>query len=80
MAERELVLVTADGCHFCELAHELLEQLGVEARDVDIGSAEAQELAERAIPLAFLPVLTDGDRVIAYGRFSEKGLRKELEH
>ena len=25
-----------------------------------------------------MPVLTDGERVIAYGRFSEKRLRKEL--
>ncbi len=78
MAERELVLVTSEGCHFCEHAHEALEQLGVEAREVDVGGAEARGFAERGIPLAFPPVLTDGRRVIAYGRFSEKRLRKEL--
>lgn len=78
MAERELVLVTSEGCHLCEHAHEVLDQLGVDAREVDVGGAEARELAERAVPLAFLPVLTDGRRVIAYGRFSEKRLRKEL--
>jgi hypothetical protein len=40
---------------------------------------QASELAQRGIPLAFLPVLTDGERVIAFGRFSERRLRKELE-
>ncbi len=28
--------------------------------------------------LAFMPVLTDGEHVFAYGRFSEKRLRKAL--
>ncbi len=73
-----LTLVTQDECHFCEHAHEVLEALGVTAREIRVDSAEAQTLAERGIPLAFLPVLTDGERVIAYGRFSEKRLRKEL--
>ena len=78
MAESELVLVTSEGCHFCEHAHEVLERLGTEAREVDVGSDEARGLAERGVPLAFLPVLTDGEGVVAYGRFSEKRLRKEL--
>ena len=77
MAERELVLITSDGCHFCERAHEVLETLGVEAREIDVGSDEAQGLAESGVPLAFLPVLWDGNQVIAYGRFSEKHLRRE---
>ena len=73
-----LTLVTQEDCHFCEHAHEVLGALGVTAREIRVDSAEARELAERGIPLAFLPVLTDGERVIAYGRFSEKRLRKEL--
>jgi len=73
-----LVLVTADGCAFCDRAHEVLDALGVAAREIDIGSPEAGALAETGIPLAFLPVLTDGRRVVAYGRFSEKRLLKEL--
>ncbi len=73
-----LTLVTQDECHFCEHAHEVLEALGVTVREIRVDSAEAQTLAERGIPLAFLPVLTDGEQVIAYGRFSEKRLRKEL--
>ena len=75
---KELLLVTTDGCHFCARAHELLAGIGIDAREVSIGSAEAAELARRGLALAFLPVLTDGERVVAYGRFSEKRLRKEL--
>jgi glutaredoxin len=73
-----LTLVTQEECHFCEHAHEVLEALGISVQEINVDSAEAQALADRGIPLAFLPVLTDGKRVIAYGRFSEKRLRKEL--
>jgi glutaredoxin len=73
-----LVLVTKDDCAYCGRAHEVLQALGADAREVDVGSREAADLAARGIPLAFLPVLTDGERVLAYGRFSEKRLRKEL--
>lgn len=73
-----LTLVTQEECHFCEHAHVVLEALGISVREVRVDSAEARALADRGIPLAFLPVLTDGERVIAYGRFSEKRLRKEL--
>src|SRR6266511_3566332 len=78
VATRELTLVTQDDCHFCERAHELLRALGVSPREVAVDSAEAEALAARGIPLAFLRVLTDGERVVAYGRFSEKRGRKEL--
>ena len=78
VAARELVLVSKEDCHFCERAHDVLAELGIQAREVSVDSSEASALAERGIPLAFLPVLTDGERVIAYGRFSEKRLRKEL--
>ena len=74
----ELVLVTSDDCHLCLRAHEVLEQLGVQAREISIDSPEAAGLAANGLPLAFLPVLTDGERVLAYGRLSEKHLRKEL--
>ena len=78
MAERELVLVTSDGCHFCEHAHEVLSEMGVPAREIGVESDEALRLAEAGVPLAFPPVLWDGKRVVAYGRFSEKRLRREL--
>ena len=78
LALDQLVLVTTDDCHFCDHAREVLDELGLDVRRVDAASAEADELARRGIPLAFLPVLTDGEHVIAYGRFSSKRLRKEL--
>ena len=73
-----LILITTDDCHHCRRAHGVLEVLEVAAREIGVGSDEAAALAARGIPLAFLPVLTDGERVIAYGRLSEKRLRKEL--
>lgn len=73
-----LVLVVGDQCHLCDHGRRVLEALGVEAREVPVDSAEATRLVERGIPLAFLPVLTDGERAIAYGRFSERRLRKDL--
>lgn len=73
-----LVLVTTEDCHFCDHAHDVLASLGVTAREIGVDTAEARELSSHGIPLAFLPVLTDGEQVIAYGRFSEKRLRREL--
>jgi len=77
MLER-LVFVTSHDCHLCEHGREVLGVLGLGARELNVESAEAQELAARGVPLAFLPVLWDGERLLAYGRFSEKRLRKEL--
>lgn len=77
-AGRQLLLVTTRDCHFCAHAHEVLRQLDVEARELDIASEEARRLAGRGLPLAFLPLLTDGERVLAYGRFSERRLRREF--
>ena len=73
-----LTLITTSDCHFCERAHDVLATLGVQAREISVDSDEAQLLAERGIALAFLPVLTDGVEVLAYGRFSEKRLRRQL--
>jgi len=74
----ELTLVTSHDCHFCDHGREVLAELGIEAREVPIESEKAEELAAQGVPLAFLPVLWDGVRVVAYGRFSEKRLRREL--
>lgn len=73
-----LFYVTGADCHLCEHGREVLASLGLDARELDVESAEAAALAGRGIPLAFLPVLTDGERVLAYGRLSEKRLRKDL--
>lgn len=74
----QLLLVTAADCHLCEHARAVLAELGVGVREIPVHSAEAGGLAEHGIPLAFLPVLTDGERLIAYGRFSARRLRKDL--
>lgn len=73
-----LIFVTGGDCHLCEHGRRVLAELELDAREVEVDGNEAAALAERGIPLAFLPVLTDGTRLIAYGRFSEKRLRKEL--
>jgi len=78
MESRSLVLVTAPDCHFCEHAKEVLAGLGLEAREIDVESREAADLARSGVPLAFLPVLWDGERVLGYGRLSERRLRREL--
>lgn len=73
-----LVFVTAHDCHLCEHGRAVLRTLGVQIAEVDVSSAEAERLAAAGVPLVFLPVLTDGRRVIAYGRLSERRLRREL--
>ena len=78
MTGQELVLVTSHDCHLCAHGHDVLTRLGVAAREVDINSEEAQALAEAGAPLSFLPVPWGGGRAVAYGRFSEKRLRREL--
>ena len=75
---RRLVYVTARDCHFCEHGRDVLAALEIEAREISVESEEADRLAAHGVPLAFLPVLWDGERVLAYGRFSEKRLRKEF--
>ena len=74
-----LVFVTTHDCHLCEHGRAVLTALGLQAREISVDSAEADALAARGVPLAFLPVLWDGERVLAYGRFSEKRLRRELD-
>ena len=73
-----LIYVTAEDCHLCEHGREVLDALGLERREIAADSDESVVLAERGLPLAFLPVLTDGHRVIAYGRLSERRLRKDM--
>jgi hypothetical protein len=74
----ELVFITTEDCRFCEQGRGVLDSLGVERREIADSSDEAAALAASGIPLSFMPVLTDGSRVIAYGRLSAKRLRKEL--
>lgn len=73
-----LIFVTGRDCHLCEHGRRVLAGTDVRVREVDVDGDEAAALAAGGIPLAFLPVLTDGARVLAYGRLSERRLRKEL--
>ena len=74
----ELVFITTEDCHFCEQGRGVLDALGVERREIADSSDEAAALAASGIPLAFMPVLTDGQNMIAFGRLSAKRLRKQL--
>jgi len=78
MSGRSLVLVTSPDCHLCAHARSVLAALGLEAREIELDGDEAQALARRGVPLAVLPVLWDGERVLGYGRLSERALRKRL--
>lgn len=77
-AADKLILVSGDNCHLCERGRQVLSALAIDAREIAADGDEAAALAAHGIQLAFLPVLTDGARLIAYGRFSEKRLRREL--
>ena len=77
-AMEELTLVTGADCHLCQHGRQVLRSLGVPFQEVDVSSTAAASIAEGGVPLAFLPVLVDGGQLVAYGRFSEKRLRKEL--
>ena len=74
----QLLYVTGADCHLCDHGRDVLASLGLDTREVDVDSADGLALAQRGISVAFLPVLTDGERVLAYGRLSEKRLRKDL--
>lgn len=78
MGRADLLLITAADCHLCGHARDVLAALSVTAREIDVESPEAQALALRGVPLAFLPVLWDGERVLGYGRLSEGRLRRDL--
>jgi glutaredoxin len=78
MGEPILRLIVAPDCHLCEHARAVLASLSLAVRMVDVASDEAQQLASRGVPLVLLPVLCDGEHVIAYGRLSERALRKRL--
>lgn len=76
-----LVLLTARDCHLCAHGRDVLDALAAEGlltwREVDADCEQGRTLAATAPPLR--PVLYDADqRVLAYGRLSEKRLRREL--
>jgi predicted thioredoxin/glutaredoxin len=70
----EVVLITRQGCHLCDVALGSLRAVGVdpEQRDVD-ADAELFGLYDWRVPV----VMVDG-RVVAEGRIDQQALRKAL--
>jgi len=78
----DVVILTQTHCHFCEQAEEILGRLGTEfdlrVRRVELSSAEGRSLAVGAGVLFPPGIIVDGE-LVAYGRPSERRLRRELE-
>lgn len=77
----EYMLLTAPDCHLCGHGREVLGTLAAEGRlswhEVDADSDLGRRLVQAAPPLR--PALFDADeRLIAYGRLSERRLRRQL--
>lgn len=78
----EILLVTAQGCHFCEDARDGLAELGVEfpleVREVDALTPEGLAFVERHRPAMWPLVLVDGEP-FSSGRLPRTKLRRLLE-
>nr|WP_024127487.1 glutaredoxin [Streptomyces sp. F12]AHE40223.1 Glutaredoxin 2 [Streptomyces sp. F12] len=74
-----LTLLTQADCAWCDRAKQLLAATDahVEVTEVSLDTDEGRELAARH-RLLFAPGLLHDDRLIAYGRLSERALRREL--
>lgn len=78
----DVTLLTQSACGFCDDAKAVLDRLSaefpLEIREIDLASPEGQRLAV-AGGIMFPPgILLDGE-AFAYGRPSERKLRRELE-
>ncbi len=78
MTDADYLLITAHDCHLCAHARTVLASIALPVREYDVTSDEATALAARGVPLTMLPVLVQRERVLAYGRFSERRLRRDL--
>ncbi|MEP6973785.1 MAG: thioredoxin family protein [Actinomycetota bacterium] len=78
----ELLLLQSEGCAFCDTAEEIVQRLATEfdaeVVTMDLATADATALAQRAGVLFPPGILLDGE-LICYGRPSERRLRRELE-
>jgi thiol-disulfide isomerase/thioredoxin len=76
------VLVTAQRCHFCRDAWELLSDLSsrypITVRSVDLSSTEGTEIATR-YRVPFPPVLLLDGEYFGHGRISRKKLTRTLD-
>ncbi len=76
-----VLLLTQENCHFCEMAKALLDRLAPEYHFVietlALDSPEGQALAEQN-GILFPPGLFIDGEAVSYGRPSEGKLRREL--
>ena len=81
MASIRLTLVTAEGCHSCAHARDVLVTLGKEwplqVEEISLHSAEGSQRALRD-GIIFPPGLYVNDALFGYGRLSEGRLRRRL--
>ena len=69
-----VLLFTAQGCHLCERAREVLDAEGVDYREIDITGDPQLEASHRE----WLPVVEiDGERAFVY-RIPVEALRRKL--
>ena len=78
----EVTLLTQENCLFCEQAKEILARLAGEyelsVSTLDLGSKEGRDMAVRG-GVMFPPCIFVDGRPFAYGRPSERALRREIE-
>ena len=76
-----IVLVTASGCHFCDDANRLLDEIGVETplavRTVQLSSDEGRRLLVR-YRVPYPPILLVDGVFFGYGRISRRKLETHL--
>ena len=76
-----ILLLTQENCHFCDMAKELLDRLSQEytfsCSTLELNSPEGQALAEEN-GILFPPGLFIDGEAFSYGRPSEGKLRREL--
>jgi glutaredoxin len=80
-ASIEVVLVANPGCHYCDDARRILDEIGEEmplrVRTVPLSSAEGRVLVVRhRVP--FPPILVVNGRFFGYGRISRRKLERHL--
>ncbi len=78
----DVLVVTSQACHFCEMAMDILEALSHEyplrLRTVDMEDAEGAAII-RAHRIAFPPAVLVAGRFHSNGRVSERKLRRHLD-
>jgi len=77
-----VTLVTSDGCHFCEMAKDIIDTLALvyplEVDEVDMAGPEGTAIM-RTHQVPFPPALLVNGHFHAFGRISAKRFRKHLD-